>query len=62
MTEPVPSTGVCPYCSRWAHPAVRLYAELTNDQASWTDAVFWMVLGAVTGALAQVGLERLLGW
>ena len=27
--------------------AQTLYAELTNDKATWVDAVFWMVLGAV---------------
>ena len=27
--------------------AQTLYAELTNDQATWVDAVFWLVLGAV---------------
>ena len=58
---PVGSTGVCPHCHRYASPAVRLYAELTNDQASWQDVAFWLVIGALLGAVAQVALERGLG-
>lgn len=60
--DTVPSTGVCPYCQRYASPVTRLYAELRNDQASWHDAVFWLVLGAIVSALAQVGIEHLWAW
>lgn len=56
------STGVCPYCHRHASPAVRLYAELTNQQADWIDVVFWMVIGAVLSALAQIAIERVITW
>ena len=41
----VTSTGICPFCHRQASPVTRLYAELSNDQASPIDAVFWMLVG-----------------
>lgn len=31
--------------------AKTLYEELTNDQATWVDAVFWMVLGALVAEM-----------
>ena len=58
----VPSTGVCPFCERYASPAVRLYAELRNNEASWIDAVFWLAAGAILGAVAQVSVERVIHW
>lgn len=33
---------------RLTHPARDLWREVTNDQASWTDALFWYVLGAMS--------------
>lgn len=47
----ISSTGVCPYCHRRANPVSALYAELKNEQATWTDAIFWMVVGAVAAVL-----------
>lgn len=32
------------------NPARVLYDELRNEQASWTDAVFWYVIGAMSMA------------
>jgi len=29
-----------------------LYDELANEHATWTDAIFWFVLGALIGGLA----------
>lgn len=29
------------------NPVTTLYREVQNDQASWTDAVFWFVMGAL---------------
>ena len=34
-----------------------LYRELTNDKATWIDAVFWMVIGSVFSGGAQALIE-----
>lgn len=39
MTES--STGL-------GNPVTTLYREVFNDQASWTDALFWYLMGAVS--------------
>ena len=33
---------------RLPNPVRALYEEVANDAASWTDAVFWYVLGVLT--------------
>lgn len=35
------------------NPVRTLYREVSNEHASWTDAVFWMCLGAALAALGQ---------
>ena len=37
--------------------AKTLYRELTNDKATWVDAVFWMVMGSVLSGGAQALIE-----
>lgn len=37
--------------------AKTLYRELTNDRATWVDAVFWMVIGSVFSGGAQALIE-----
>ena len=32
------------------NPVKVLYREVWNDQASWTDAVFWYLMGAISVA------------
>ena len=52
----------CRTCGHRPNVAAQLYAELSNDKATWTDAAFWMVMGAFVGAGFQVALEQLLAW
>lgn len=33
--------------------AKTLFEEVTNDRATWVDAVFWMVIGSVIGGIVQ---------
>lgn len=51
------STATCLSCGHRPNAAYQLYAELSNDKASWTDAVFWLVAGSVVGAGVQVAIE-----
>jgi hypothetical protein len=32
------------------NPVTTLYQEVVNEQASWTDALFWYLVGALTVA------------
>jgi hypothetical protein len=34
-----------------------LYKDLTDDKATWVDAVFWMVIGSVFSGGAQALIE-----
>lgn len=54
------STGTCHACGHRPNAVHQLYAELSNDRATWTDAVFWMATGAAMSALIEVGIEQLL--
>ena len=56
------STGICAQCGHRPNAAYQLYAELSNDKATWTDAAFWMVMGSLVGAGAQVAIERVIAW
>ena len=61
-----PETAAGPH-SPWRGPGVPvkppsdeakgLYRELTNDKATWVDAVFWMVIGSVFSGGAQALIE-----
>ena len=54
MAEVRPFRGSSGVVSRGLENPVRaLYREVSNDSASWTDAVFWMCLGAALTLLGQ---------
>ena len=53
------STAACVMCGHRPNAVYQLYREVANDQATWTDAAFWAVIGALVGAFAQVGIEWL---
>ena len=38
------------------NPVVHLYREVLNEQASWTDALFWFLVGALS--MAAIGWVR----
>lgn len=40
------------------NPVTKLYDEVFNDQATWTDALFWTVIGGLIGSV----IERLINW
>ena len=43
--------------------AKTLYQEITNDRATWVDAVFWMVIGSVVGGIVQALTQSAIeGW
>jgi hypothetical protein len=47
----------CPQCGGkpLQNPVRALYEEVRNEQATWTDAVFWYVMGALSvGAFCWV--------
>ncbi len=46
----------CPHCGN--DPVRALYDELRNDHATATDAVFWMVIGAICLYLGQLAIGR----
>lgn len=56
----------CPRCGQsttaMGNPVKTLYAEVFNDTASWTDAIFWMIMGGFVGAVSERALDALLGW
>ena len=37
--------------------AKTLYQEVTDDNATWIDAVFWMVIGSVLSGVVQAGIQ-----
>ena len=45
------STSACATCGHRPNPIEVLYAELRNEQASVTDAVFWAIIGGVVASL-----------
>ena len=55
------STAACAQCGHRPNAAYQLYAELSNEKASWIDATFWIVVGATLSAGLEVLLEQLLG-
>ena len=56
----------CPHCgsstSAMGNPVTALYDELRNDRASWTDAIFWMILGGFTGAVCERLFNVVIQW
>jgi hypothetical protein len=42
---------------RLPHEGRTLYKDLTDDKATWVDAVFWMVIGSVLSGGAQALIE-----
>lgn len=41
------------------NPIGDLWTEVTNDRASWTDAVFWFVFGVAIDTLIEICVQ---GW
>ena len=43
-----------PATVKLGNPIAELYDEVSNTQATWVDAVFWLVLGVMGNALGEL--------
>ena len=54
--QPPDTPGVATCSSGLGNPVTVLYREVMNEQASWTDALFWFLMGAFSTAGVFYGL------